>query len=180
MIGRNRRDDRGSSGSSDEDYFTADGLDDIATMAASEPALLYVRGRRQIRTSWTTDPSTMVVKDPDGAVAPSYTTPPTMRFQGSLGSAYETEWAIPEDQQAGVDLVRRIAEKRRVPLVVIDLGRRWKWAERRAVRRKGWRSLPVLVGPGGRTLEGANAFPEGAVSDPLAGGAWRDYRPGIP
>jgi|GEM_PF-3786658 hypothetical protein len=131
-------------------------------------AILYVLGSRQIKSAWDHDPSTLVVHDAEGNAAPSYTTPPYMRFRGSFGSSYETEWGLPEEQQVAVALALRAANRRGVPLRVVDLGRWWRWARRRTFRNRGWDAFPVLLGPDGQGLVGADAFTENAVNAALA------------
>ena len=75
---------------------------------------------------------------------------------------YPTSPVLPEDQRATVNLVRRMARERGVPVEVVDLGKTRPVLKRKMVREQGWTDFPVLATSSGRPLVGPRAFGEQA------------------
>ena len=115
-----------------------------------------------------------VIRGQEGSVAPDF----DATFQHQSGplrnSSYVLQRILPEDRQAGLDLIRRLLAGTGNALKIIDLGGRWSWNARRKARRAGWKSFPVLVGPYGRMVTG-DRLDEETVRDVLEWGP--EYAP---
>lgn len=85
---------------------------------------------------------------------------------------YKSRAVLSEDQQAIVDLVRRVAQTRHVSVRLIDLGKARHFLERRRAKEMRWTDFPVLVVDSGKTLAGSAAFSDETVIEALTSGTY--------
>lgn|SRR5487761_396680 len=123
---------------------------------------------------WSKSEITLTGKGAAGRLTRGYGSEFLPETTGTETPEYETHLALPEDQQAAVNLVQRIARERQVAVKLIDLSRARHFLERRKALERGWMDFPVLVASNGRTLAGSAVFSEETVINALTS---RTYAP---
>ncbi len=99
----------------------------------------------------------------------SLTPMPKVAPRSSYGPERADTWKFPADVQSCVALVLDLAHRMRCRVRVVDV---YRPGEDAALVRRWVTSetlLPILVSPGGRTLEGADSFVPGTVREFLRG-----------